>query len=299
MKQSFTDKEKAIIKFILSNENKLAYQKQISEGAGVSEQYLGPDGEGRLSLLLKRGILVSKPGKVRKRLSNFFRLNEDFATSKEIAIDFLKDKNSAVIFMNSTYAQKMINCVAKKQDLLFEYEDAFEELKKMLRLSPKMFELCLTIDNLGGLFTSLSSKIDYYGAWGIFLKKCPENSLILSEELSDVLGDYRKEGNKKELATLKHYLRWELFRFCLKMDIFFLGTKEITEEIDEMLTGEEINRSLAAINASAVEKGLTPEEFVEIMKNPDKHPTEIKELAEKARAVDETRLTNPEDIMEY
>lgn len=297
MKQSFTDKEKAIIKFILSNGNKPAYQKQISKGAGVSEQYLGPDEEGRLSVLVKRGILVSKPGKVRKRLSNFFRLNEDFGTSKEIAIEFLKDKNSAVIFMNSTYAQKMIDCVAKKQELLFGDNDAYEELKKMLRLSPKMFELCLTVDNLGGKFILLSSKIDYYGAWDLVLKKDPDtekNSLILGVDLSEVFGIYEKEGNEKELATIKYHIRWELFRFCLKTDIFFLGTGQITEEIEEFLTGARIDRSLAAIFANTPEIGF--EKIIEIISNPEKHPEELKELGKKARAMDESRLANPELI---
>jgi hypothetical protein len=301
MKQSFTEKEKAIIKFILSNGNKPAYQKQISEGAGVSEQYLGPDEEGRLSVLVKRGILVSKVGKVHKRISNFFHLNEDFGTSKEIAIEFLKDKNSAAIFMNSTYAQKVIDCVAETESMLFEDEVGSEELKKMLRLSPKMFELCLTVDNLGGKFTSMSSKIDYYGAWDIALKKeqgTEKTSLILSEDLSDVLSDCEKEENKKYLATIKHHIRWGLFRFCLKTDFFFWGTGELTEEIEEILTGERIDRSLAAIFASASENGLNAEEIAEMMNNPDKHPEELKELAEKARAMDESRLANPERIKE-
>jgi hypothetical protein len=224
----------------------------------------------------------------------------------------LKDKNSTVIFMNSTYAQKVIDCVAKTESMLFEDEDAFEELKKMLKLSPKMFELCLTVDNLGGKFTSLSSKIDYYGAWDIVLKKDPDtekNSLILSEDLSDVLSvcedeedtseigrPCEKEGNKKELATIKHYIRWELFRSCLKTDIFFLDKEMLSEEIEEMITKERISRSLAAICASDSEKEF--EEKVEVLKNPEKHPEEIKELVKKARAADETRLANPERIKE-
>jgi hypothetical protein len=192
--------------------------------------------------------------------------------------------------------------------MLFEDEDSFEELKKMLRLSPKMFELCLTVDNLGGKFTSLSSKIDYYGAWDMVLKKdqdTEKNSLVLSEDLSEVLSvceneedtseigrPCEKEGNKKELATIKHHLRWELFRATLKTDASFLDTEKITEEINEMLIEERLRRSLAALFAADSKKEF--ERTVEIMKNPEKHPEEIKELVEKARAMDEIRFVNPE-----
>lgn len=108
MKPTFTDKEKAIIKFFLSNGNKKAYQKQISQGAGVSEQYLGPGEEGRLFALVKSKILVYEHGKVRKRLSIFFSLNETFTTFKLIAFEFLKDEDSSFIFTSSSYAQQFL-----------------------------------------------------------------------------------------------------------------------------------------------------------------------------------------------
>ena len=248
--------------------------------------------------------LIGKTG--RDGYTNAWRIVED---TKAIAIIYKEYPHLLQYLKQSDF---ILYCVAKRDSKLFEGEDTFEELIKMLRLSPKMFELCLTVDNLGGIFTSLSSKIDYYGAWDIVLKKDPDtekNSLVFSEDLSEVLRDCEneedaskngrpceKEENKKELATIKHHLRWELFRSALKIDVFFLDTGKITEEIEEMLTGERINRSLAAILTSASEKGL--ERTVEIINNPEKHPEEIKELGEKARAMDESRLANPEDIKE-
>ena len=249
---------------------------------------------------LKKEGIFEKTGE--KGYTNTWRIVED---TKAIVIIYKEYPHLLRYLQQSDF---ILDYVAKTESMLFEDEDGFEELKKMLRLSPKMFELCLTVDNLGGKFTSLSSKIDYYGAWDIVLKKgtdTEKKSLVLSEDLSEVLSvceneedtseigrPCEKEGNKKELATIKHHLRWELFRTALKTDVSFLDTGKITEEIDEMLTEERIRRSLAAL--LAVDFGKKIERTVEIMNNPEKHPEEIKELVEKARAMDESRLVNPE-----
>ena len=156
MKPNFTDKEKAIIKFFLSNGNKKAYQKQISQGAGVSEQYLGPGEEGRLFALVKSKILVYEHGKVRKRLSNFFSLNETFNTFKLIAFEFLKDEDSSFIFTSSSYAQRFLR---NNADYLSNYRrlpglQSF--FSRGLRLSPTFAKyLIFENDAVVALMTSL------------------------------------------------------------------------------------------------------------------------------------------------
>jgi len=113
----FTEKDEAVIKYFLLNGNKLSYQKLISEGAGVSEQYLGGhydkkknlEVEGRLSKLVREGFLDEKNGKARKRgMTIFFSLKEDRTPFAKLANEFLKDRDTA-IFMLSQYTQRMIS----------------------------------------------------------------------------------------------------------------------------------------------------------------------------------------------
>ena len=292
MKRMFTGKDEAVIKYFLLNGNKLSYQKRISEGAGVSEQHLGDHcdengkvkKEGRLSKLVGTDILDMKWGKVQKRGdAKLFFLKEDPTTFRKMAIEFLKDKDIAVIFTHSTYAQKMMDCVAKEHTLLYEDNDAFDELKKMLRLSPKMFELCLTVENLGRKFLLVSSKTDYYGISEIAFEKT-----------------FSKGG------AIKHYIRWQLFRSCLKTDVSFIVTGRIPEEIDDLLFKESIERLMADATLNeeflrspdmylnkrmdAYGKALfeeSCEELAEAMKNPEKFPEKIKELKGGARESEE------------
>jgi hypothetical protein len=238
MQRMFTEKDKAIIKYFLLKRNKPSYQKQISTEAGVSEQHLGDHyddknnlkKEGRLSKLVRRDILDWEWGKVQKRGdAKFYSLKEDPITFRKLAIEFLKDTDIAVIFTHSKYAQKMMDCVAKKQDLLFEDNDAYEELKKMLRLSPKMLELCLMVDHLGRKFLLVSTKIDYYGI----------SELAFEKTFSR---DKREGENKDYDASIKHYIRWQLFLSCLKTDVSFIVAGGLSEEIDDLLSKERSNR---------------------------------------------------------
>ncbi|KAF5432768.1 hypothetical protein C5S36_07970 [Candidatus Methanophagaceae archaeon] len=215
----------------------------------------------------------------------------------------------------------ILDYIAKKQDLLFEDNAAFEVLKKMMSLSPKMFELCLTVDNLGRKFLMVSSKIDYYGISEIAFEKMlsgdKKNSYydFLKNVVFDVDGPYTsgkssESGEKSDYdPTVKHYIRWELFRSCLKTDISFLDVERISEEIEEMIEKENatraaadaavktrdaktfreiaylINRRYDAIRTISFYEEL--EELAEVMKNPEKYPEKIKELNKIAREGEE------------
>jgi hypothetical protein len=148
-------------------------------------------------------------------------------------------KAIAIIYKEPHLRQSdfILDCVARTESMLFEDEAGFEELKKMLRLSSRMFELCLTVDNLGTKFGSLSSKIDYHGAWYMASRKCPEleiTRLYLTDVSSGffcAVGDPKEGVIDTEIVPIKSYLRWELFKTTLKTDMSFLDTEKITEEV--------------------------------------------------------------------
>lgn len=295
MKRMFTEKDKAIIKYFLLNGNKPSYQKQISAEAGVSEQHLGDHyddknnlkKEGRLSKLVRTDILGREWGKVKKRGdANFYSLKEDPITFRKLAIEFLKDKDLAVIFTHSTYAQKMMDCVAKKHDLLFEDNDAYEELKKMLRLSSKMFELCLTIDNLGRKFALLSSKLDFYGPrYVVFEQDWREGAITHVADCTPLI-----PSERGEVATMKHYIRWELFRTALKIDPSFLNTPEIAKEIDQMFEEERVNRNMVVDVPILTENGF--EYFTQIVESEGMRPEEIKKTIFKNSSSEKSKHPN-------
>jgi hypothetical protein len=218
--------------------------------------------------LNKKGIF-EKTGE--KGYTNNWRIIED---TKAIAIIYKEYPHLLRYLQQSDFIS---DCIAKKKNLLFEDNDAFVELKKMLRLSPKMFELCLTVDNLGRKFLLVSSKIDYYGISEIAFEKT-----------------FSKGGeNSDNNGAIKHYIRWQLFRSCLKTDVSFIVTGSIPEEIDDLLSKESINRlkADATLNGEfeflrsyiknkrmdAYRKAIS-EELFEAFRNPGKFDEKIKEL---------------------
>ena len=169
----------------------------------------------------KKGIF-KKTGQ--KGYTNNRQIEED---TKAIAIIYKEYPHLLRYLQQSDF---ILDCVAKKQSLLFEDNDALVELKKMLRWSPKMFELCLTIDNLGRQFLMVSSKIDYYG----ISERAFEKTFPDSGEISDYA------------PSIKHYIRWQLFRSCLKTDSSYVKD-EIPEEILEMVSYENTKRECVDI----------------------------------------------------
>lgn len=96
----------------------------------------------------------------------------------------------------------ILNCVATSHSKLFEDNEAFEELKTMLKVSPRMFELCLKIDDLGTRYVMGHSNYSFHG-------------------FSDSVA--------QEVSTDRtRYFRWELFRSCLETDTGFLEKEEIS-----------------------------------------------------------------------
>ena len=206
-----------------------------------------------LAGLNKKGIF-EKTGE--KGYTNTWQIVED---TKAIAIIYKEYPHLLRYLQQSDF---ILDCVAKTESMLFEDEDAFKELKKMLRLSPKMFELCLTVDNLGAKFASLSSKIDYHGAWNMVSRKCPEleiTRLYLTDVSSGffcAVGDPKEGVIDTEIVPIKSYLRWELFKTTLKTDMSFLDTEKITEEVNELLSAEMLDEKLAFLFVSDSEKDV-------------------------------------------
>jgi len=262
--------------------------------------------------LNKKGIFETTG---EKGYTNTWRIVED---TKAIVIIYKEYPHLLRYLQQSDF---ILDYIAKKQDLLFENNDAFEELKKMLRLSQKMFELCLTVDNMGRKFLMASSKIDYYGISEIAFEKMlagdEKNSYydFYKNIVFDVDGPYTsrvnsESGEKSDYdPSVKHYIRWELFRSCLKTDIPLLDKERISEEIERMIVKENATRAVAdaafktrdaqtfgeigyilnrrfdAVMAARWEEGV--KEFEDLMKHPAKYPEKIKELKEMARECEE------------
>lgn len=225
--------------------------------------------------LNKKGVF-EKTGE--KGYTNNWRIVED---TEVIAIIYKEYPHLLRYLQQSDF---ILDYIAKKQSLLFEDNEAFEELKKMLRLSPKMFELCLTVDNLGRKFLMVSSKIDY-----ISIGEIPFADRFSPIENSD--GDFDPD--------IKHYIRWNLFSSCLKTDVFFIEEKRIPEEIAGILSKEFIRRGIvdAALNKE-VGRGdmimynnkrtdtfefINLKEVAELIENPWKYREKIKELKKSMR----------------
>lgn len=96
----------------------------------------------------------------------------------------------------------ILNFIAKKHSSLFEDNEALKELKMMLKVSPRMFELSLKIEDLGERFSSVHDFLSYHG---------------FSDFIAQNMGDDRKR-----------YIRWELFRSCIKTDTGFLEKEDYT-----------------------------------------------------------------------
>lgn len=209
--------------------------------------------KGHLEQLGKKGV-IAKTG--RDGYTNIWRIAED---TQAIAIIY-KDYPQLLQYLQES--DFVLEHVAKTESMLFEDEYGFAELKKMLRLSPRMFELCLTVDNFGGKFASLSSKIDYNGAWNMAVRKCPDEkitSLYLSDASSGFFCAICEEKNgviPTEIVPIKNYLRWEVFKAALKTDMSFLDTEKITEEIKELLSAEMLDEKMAFLFVNDSEKDV-------------------------------------------
>jgi hypothetical protein len=128
MYHSCTRKDRDVVGFFLRNGNKPAYQKQIAEGAKVSERHLGDlhNKPGRLSILVKGDILKKELKFVQNRGQTFhYFLSEDlkgyqkvgrcwlcltkFGTGKaEITVEDLD------IWRSSEYKKRMKEKLCKK-----------------------------------------------------------------------------------------------------------------------------------------------------------------------------------------
>lgn len=116
--KDLTPKDWDVIRYFLINGNEPAIQKQISEGANVSRQYLGDlrdeqgkvKKRGRLSILAENDILRWKFGVVPKSGDKKrYYLIENRETFEYVADEFLNDRGTAIIFMLSQYTQRMIS----------------------------------------------------------------------------------------------------------------------------------------------------------------------------------------------
>jgi hypothetical protein len=130
----------------------------------------------------------------------------------------------------------VLNCVAKKHSSLYEDNAAFEEFKTMLRLSPKLFELSLKINDLGERFSMVHSSFSYFGF----------SDFIAQKEMS---------------SDRKRYIRWELYRSCLKTDTGFLEKEDFTfsAKLIEMVQTE--NRKRKKAEEDYIEKLLNQGEI--------------------------------------
>lgn len=135
-----TQKDMDILAYLLLSDEP-AYQKQISIEANVSERHLGDlyNKEGRLSILVKMGILERKSGpdlikkgildwciwsKAPKRIiTNFFYLKEDLNGFKQIVLTaiqkFANAEHLIYALKNSKYTQRIMenhvfNIVSKR-----------------------------------------------------------------------------------------------------------------------------------------------------------------------------------------
>lgn len=155
--KNLTQKDRDIIRYFLSNGNTPSIQKQIAEGANVSENHLGGYGNkngkkkegGRLSYLLKKGILDQKSGKIhRKGLTNFYCLKENLNAFKQIAEIFL-NSDDTLMFMNSEYTQSVMikyvfNEASKNFCVDLSQDGKVEDLiKGILTKSPSALEYVL------------------------------------------------------------------------------------------------------------------------------------------------------------
>jgi hypothetical protein len=117
-KKDLTPKDWDIIRYFLTNGNEPAIQTQISRGANVSKRHLGDlrdeqgkvKKRGRLSILAEKEILRWKFGVVpRSGDKKLYYLIENRENFERIANEFLKDRDTAIIFMLSQYTQRMIS----------------------------------------------------------------------------------------------------------------------------------------------------------------------------------------------
>ena len=98
---------------------------------------------------------------------------------------------------------------------------------------------------------------------------------------------------------IKHYIRWKLFRSCLKTDVSFIEAKRIPEEIADILSKEFIRRHIvdAALNKD-VGRGdsliyfnkradtfecINLKEVAELIEKPWEYQEKIKELKKRMR----------------
>lgn len=156
--KNFTPKDRDIIRYFLSNGNRPAIQKQISEGAKVSKRHLGDlrdenrkvKKEGRLSILEKKGIFKWKFCVVyRSGDKKCYYLIEDINTFKQIAKIFL-NSDDTLMFMNSEYTQSVrikyvFDMVLKNFGINLSQGWNVEDLiKKIITKSPSVLEYVLT-----------------------------------------------------------------------------------------------------------------------------------------------------------
>ena len=210
-----------------------------------------------LDELNKKGIF-EKTGE--KGYTNNWRIVED---TEAIAIIYKEYPHLLRYLQQSDFIR---DCVAKKQSSLFEDKAAFEELKNMLQLSPKMFGLCLTVDDLGRKFLKVSSTIDRYGISGKAFEM-----FFMGRENSDY--------------DVRHYARCELFRSCLKTDEDFIDAAyagdEIPEEILKTIDGEDMKRIITAASEKLFE------DTIKIMEDKEKAQAFEEDNEERAQALEE------------
>lgn len=149
--KALTPKDWDIIRYFLTTGNEPAIQRQISEGADVSKRHLGDlrdkqgkvKKRGRLSILVEKGILRWKLGFVhRSGDKKFYYLKENRETFECIANKFLKDGDTAIIFMLSRYTQRMISdeYVDGYKGLNLEGDNVETFFEEGMKLSPTFLQ---------------------------------------------------------------------------------------------------------------------------------------------------------------
>jgi hypothetical protein len=202
-----------------------------------------------LAVLEARGILskTEEPGH-----PNIWRIKEDRETI------LLIYKEHPQLIQHLQQSDFILNCIANGQSSLFDDKKAFEELKKMLRLSPRMFESCLKIDDFESRYRHIIDQA--------FITRDP--SLCFTGNLSDqaYMAKYFSSSPSKEMKEMSHsdmiqayetayesamragethLARWDLFRSCVKTDDIALLDEKDYHELYDMFMEEEKKRAEA------------------------------------------------------